>query len=368
MRQSWIFGLLFLTLFASTRLIDSQTNTAAPYNLSVAVDEVSLTFHAAAINGLSIDDLKLSDLNLLDNGMPPRRILLFEARQNLPIRAGILMDTSASMEQNRPSDRAIAIQYAQKVLRQQTDQAFVMSFGKRTFLLQPWTNQPALLMAGVDRVGSSYSTTAIFDALYSACRYQFGETGRLGNGNFILLFPTEKTTRASSPSRRLSICASTPTQPSTSFAPKPRQVLQPADRETSPSSPAKPVAASSTTTAPKLKSAQISLQSSPSFATSTASSTTRPSSNTTAPFTASSCVPPIASTASPCAPATTHPPTRFPYSNPSNQNSGAFVSADIVSTPAIASNSMQIDLKLLRTECWVKGRSMAPQLATTLPC
>src|SRR5258708_40250734 len=68
-----------------------------PYTLNVAADEVSLTFHAADFHGIPMEDLKLEDLRILDNGKHPRQIVSFEAHQNLPVRFGILMDTSRSM-------------------------------------------------------------------------------------------------------------------------------------------------------------------------------------------------------------------------------------------------------------------------------
>ncbi|HTH53449.1 MAG TPA: VWA domain-containing protein [Edaphobacter sp.] len=188
MRLTWISGLLFLILFASTRFIDSQTGTPAPYHLNVAVDEVSLTFHAEDIHGLAITDLKPDELRILDNDKPPHRIVLFESLKDLPIRAGILMDTSQSMQQNAASDHAIAIEYAQRILRQQTDRAFVMRFGKQSTVLQSWTNNPTVLTAGIDRVGEGFGgTTALFDTLYATCRYQFGSQ-HVASGNFILLF------------------------------------------------------------------------------------------------------------------------------------------------------------------------------------
>jgi len=51
MRQTWIIrGLLTFTLFAQVRHAGSQADaaqSAARYRLSVSVDEVDLTFHAA---------------------------------------------------------------------------------------------------------------------------------------------------------------------------------------------------------------------------------------------------------------------------------------------------------------------------------
>lgn len=126
-RAGFVFACVLLVL-ASARGTGAQTNAvpgAGPYGLSVSVDEVDLTFHAADAHGLAVNDLKLEELSLLDNGRPPAKILAFESLKDLPIRAGILLDTSASMDEHRGGDRAIAIQYAQRLLRQQTDRAFV---------------------------------------------------------------------------------------------------------------------------------------------------------------------------------------------------------------------------------------------------
>jgi VWFA-related protein len=181
---SRIISALCLTiLIAAPRNTDSQT-----YNLKVAVDEVELTFHATDKHGLSVNDLRLDELRLLDNGHPPRRIVRFESLRDLPIRAGILLDTSSSMQQNRPADQAIALAYVQQILDQKTDQAFIMSFGKRSTVRQAWSNDSSALTTAIHQSGIFPSTTAIFDTLYSACRYQFGKLGDATTGNFILLF------------------------------------------------------------------------------------------------------------------------------------------------------------------------------------
>ena len=198
MRQSSIVcSLVILTLSVHLRRAGPQTNAAAvpsapTYGLNVAVDEVSLTFHAADVHGLPINDLKLDELSLLDNGKPPRRILAFQLLQDFPIRAGILMDTSESMEDSLPSNGAIASKYVQSLLRQQTDQAFVMDFGKQWIVMQPWSSDARALTTGIRKItgtgGSSMGGTAIFDAVFGACFYQFGKIDHAASGNFILLF------------------------------------------------------------------------------------------------------------------------------------------------------------------------------------
>ena len=198
MRQPWVICcLLIISLFGYARRAGSQADPSAAqsgesYSLHLPVDEVNLTFHAADAQGLPINDLKLEELSLLDNGKPPRRIFAFHSLKDNPIRAGILLDSSESMEDHLPADKAISIEYAQRLLRQQTDQAFVMDFGYISKITQSWTSDPAALTAGIHKVVAGGENplggTAIFDTLYRACFYEFGKADRAASGNSILLF------------------------------------------------------------------------------------------------------------------------------------------------------------------------------------
>jgi Ca-activated chloride channel family protein len=165
------------------------TSNQATYKLDVSVDEVVLTFHATRANGVPVKDLRLDELSLLDNGSGPGRILSFQLLQNFPVRGGILLDTSSSMQENLSLNRAIAMKYAWQLLRQQSDQAFVMKFGRTSNVVQPWTGASTELSAGIGKTGEDHLRgTAIFDAILSACLYEFGKIDHAASGNFILLF------------------------------------------------------------------------------------------------------------------------------------------------------------------------------------
>jgi len=186
-----ICGLILFATIANTSQTVAGQQDVPSYGLRVSVDEVVLTFHAADAHGLSVNDLRLEELKLFDNGRP-RKILAFQALQNLPINAGILLDTSESMNQTLAHNRTIAARYAQLLLRQPTDQAFVMKFGPLSEVEQPWTNNANALDAGVRKL-TGYGAvhihgTALFDAIYRACLNQFGHVDHAGSGNFILLF------------------------------------------------------------------------------------------------------------------------------------------------------------------------------------
>jgi Ca-activated chloride channel family protein len=198
MRQlSILCGPLLFALLACTHHAGSQTDPITPpnpaaYRLSVSVDEVLLTFHAADAHGLPVNDLKLDEVRLLDNGKPPAKVLAFELLHDVPSRAGILIDTSESMRNHISGNREIANQYAQQIVPQQTDQVFVADFVRRARILQSWSDDGAALTAAIGKVsggaGSLSRGTAIFDTLYHACEFQFGVIDHAASGNFILLF------------------------------------------------------------------------------------------------------------------------------------------------------------------------------------
>jgi VWFA-related protein len=197
MRRLSILCLLLVALLARRPCADAQA-TVVPseggeaYRLKVAVDEVSLTFHASDAHGLPVNDLKLDEVGLLDDGKPPRRIVEFRPLLDLSLRAGILIDTSESMQQNVSGNRAISIKFAQRLLRQQTDQAFVMDFGYLSKITQPWTSDSAALVAGIHLVVAGRENpvggTAMFDTLFRACFNVIGKVDHAASGNFILLF------------------------------------------------------------------------------------------------------------------------------------------------------------------------------------
>jgi Ca-activated chloride channel family protein len=197
MRQLGIICcLLALTLIAGAHRTSAQTSSAVqsvPSSMfNVSVDEVSLTFHAADQQGLPVTDLKPSDLIIYDNESLPRKILAFQALRDAPIRAGILLDTSVSMERSISHDRAISTEYVERLLRPKTDLAFIEYFGYIPRIVQPWTGNQTALARGIGEATAGRANprdgTAIFDTVFSACLYQFGKTDHPATGNFILLF------------------------------------------------------------------------------------------------------------------------------------------------------------------------------------
>lgn len=191
---------VFLSLGAPRPAFPQADNTSqqlsAPYTFKMPVDEVSLAFRAADAHGLPVNDLKAEELSLLDNGKPPRRIVSFSLLQDVPIRAGILLDTSESMANHLSTNRAIAIEFVQRVQRLKADQAFVMEFGYISKITQTWTNDPSGLTHAIREAvtggDNPLGGTALFDTIFRACFNVFRQIDHSSGGNFILLFSDGK--------------------------------------------------------------------------------------------------------------------------------------------------------------------------------
>ena len=177
---------------ARSQVDASGTENGNSFGLKLSVDEVNLTFHAADANGMPVNDLKLEEFVILDEGRTPRRVVGFQLLQDAPIRGGILMDTSESMTDHVARDRAISIKYAEHMLRQKADRGFLMEFGYTSNVMTPWTSDSRVLASGIRNVAAGQQNplggTALFDALFQACFSEFSKVDHAASGNFILLF------------------------------------------------------------------------------------------------------------------------------------------------------------------------------------
>jgi Ca-activated chloride channel homolog len=161
------------------------------YALQLRVDEVVLTFNAMDAHGLPINDLKLGEIRLWDNGVAPKKVVEFDELVDRPIRAGVLVDSSESMQAVLPRSKAIAAKFLQHIFRQKADAAFVAEFAYTSNVMQPWTDDVSQLIAGVEKTRPSAKGpvgTALFNAIYQACASSFGGADPTATGNFILLF------------------------------------------------------------------------------------------------------------------------------------------------------------------------------------
>ena len=137
--------------------------------IKVPVNEVNLVFTVTDKNGRFVKDLRQQDFQLLDAHMPPARVLHFTQQTNLPLRVGLLIDTSSSVHQRFDFEQRSAVDFLQTVLRPREDLAFVMGFDSASDLTQGFTSNVDKLAQGINGLKSN-GGTALYDAMYKSCR------------------------------------------------------------------------------------------------------------------------------------------------------------------------------------------------------
>ncbi|MGC2613189.1 MAG: VWA domain-containing protein [Terracidiphilus sp.] len=196
MLRSWVIGCVVLALLcwmheAGTQSPSNRRDGSDGYTMRLPVDEVVLTFNATDGEGLPVNDLKVSEIRLRDNGAAPRRIVAFDELMNRSIRIGILLDTSESMQRTLSANKVVAKEFVERLFRQKTDAGFVSEFGYASATIQLWTGNASLIALGIQRVGEKVNYpvgTALFNAVFQACSSSFDEIDPTATGNLILLF------------------------------------------------------------------------------------------------------------------------------------------------------------------------------------
>ncbi len=133
------------------------------------MNEVNLIFTVTDRHGRFINNLQQNDFALLDDQRAPAQVYSFSQQTNLPLRVGLVIDASTSIRSRFHFEQQAITEFLLSVLRPQMDRAFVMGFDVTSYVTQPFTNNPDLLEAGVNKLKPG-GGTALYDAVYKACR------------------------------------------------------------------------------------------------------------------------------------------------------------------------------------------------------
>jgi VWFA-related protein len=162
-------------------------------SIKVDVDVVSILASVRDKRGALIPSLQKDDFTVLEDGKP-QPIKYFTRETDLPLTIGLLVDVSRSQESLIGVERRAASQFFAQVLRKK-DEAFLISFGEETELLQDYTGSPRLLSEGLNQLRVSSGVggihpgpvptisqprgTVLYDAIYLAATEKLrSEVGR----------------------------------------------------------------------------------------------------------------------------------------------------------------------------------------------
>src|SRR5581483_10283335 len=133
-----------------TQSTPDQSQAATPQSPTIKVDvelvNILFTVHAKK-GGALIPNLEKNDFTVSEDGKQ-QTIQRFSRETDLPLTLGLLIDISASQTRLIDIEREAGSAFFSNVIRQK-DEAFLISFGKDTELLQDYTNSPRLLTAAL---------------------------------------------------------------------------------------------------------------------------------------------------------------------------------------------------------------------------
>ena len=144
----------------------SITPVNATFMLEVA--EVDLWFTARDRHNHWVTNLSENDIRVLDDGQPPKSVVKFQSQVDMPLRVGLIIDTSDSVANRLALEESSAAHFLQEAVNPAKDLAFVVGFNKEPKLAQDLSSDTNALSRSIRNLQFG-GTTALYDAVYYAC-------------------------------------------------------------------------------------------------------------------------------------------------------------------------------------------------------
>ena len=125
----------------------------AQTKIAVEVKTVSVLATVRDKHGKIISNLTKDDFQLDEDGRP-QTINYFAHESDIPLRLGLLIDTSLSQRRVLDQERTASYSFLDKLLRQDKDSAFVIHFDREVELLQDFTLSRPQLQAALQKLST----------------------------------------------------------------------------------------------------------------------------------------------------------------------------------------------------------------------
>jgi len=167
-------------------LLQSSALLAQDVTFSTGVNVINLLATVRNKRGELIQDLAQQDFLLTETGKP-QKISYFAKQSDLPLRLGLLIDTSMSQEAVIPAERTAAFRFLDRVVREKVDKMFLIQFDTLARVRLGFSDSRTQLeeiLNGIDTPtrkelrATGGTGTAYFDAVASGSELMKAETGR----------------------------------------------------------------------------------------------------------------------------------------------------------------------------------------------
>jgi VWFA-related protein len=136
--------------------------------ITLDVTRVNMLFTVSDKKGRFVTNLDRDDFEIIE-AKKPQNILEFTAETDLPLRIGILIDTSNSIRDRFRFQQEAATDFVNAVVRPGQDKGMVVSFDSSAELVADLTDSTEALGTAIRNLRPG-GGTALYDAIFFACR------------------------------------------------------------------------------------------------------------------------------------------------------------------------------------------------------
>lgn len=174
MKRRILAGLLAASLFAPVELARTQQPqppppAQEPPRQVVTVELVNLLVTVLDRRQHFVTDLQKENFRIFEDNQP-QDVQFFSRESNLPLRVGLLLDTSNSIRDRLQFEKDAAVDFLHATVRRHLDLAFLMGFDTEATVLQEFTDDLNTLQEVIQKQRAGGNT-----ALYRSIRYACGE-------------------------------------------------------------------------------------------------------------------------------------------------------------------------------------------------
>jgi Ca-activated chloride channel family protein len=148
----------------------------SPQTIVREINLVDVLFTVLNRRNKLVADLDKESFKVTDDGVR-QDIRYFSRQSDLPLRIGMLLDTSNSIRDRIQFEKDAAVNFLFNVVRRGRDQSFVMTFDDRPYVQQSFTDDTGRLRDEIVKMKAG-GGTAIYDAVYEACKNQLSHPSR----------------------------------------------------------------------------------------------------------------------------------------------------------------------------------------------